>query len=77
MTEYGNINQPNVGILGVGAIKKQPVVIETEYGDAIFTRSIMMISLGFDHRLIDGAEGAKFIQSIRNNLEKIDFNQSL
>ena len=49
------INQPNVGILGVGAIKKQPVVIESELGDTIGIRSQMILSLGFDHRLIDGA----------------------
>ena len=68
------INQPNVGILGVGAIKKQPVVIESVNGDSIAIRSIMMLSLGFDHRLIDGAGGAKFLEKIRNNLEKIDLN---
>ena len=49
------INQPNTGILGVGAIKKQPVVIESDGVDAIGIRNIMMLSLGFDHRLIDGA----------------------
>lgn len=68
------INQPNVGILGVGAIKKQPVVIESIDGDAIAIRSIMILSLGFDHRLIDGAGGAKFLEKIRNNLETIDLN---
>ena len=68
------INQPNVGILGVGAIKKQPVVIESVNGDSIAIRSIMMLSLGFDHRLIDGAGGAKFLEKIRNNLEEIDLN---
>lgn len=68
------INQPNVGILGVGAIKKQPVVIESIDGDAIAIRNIMILSLGFDHRLIDGAGGAKFLEKIRNNLEKIDLN---
>ena len=68
------INQPNVGILGVGAIKKQPVVIESIDGDAIAIRNIMILSLGFDHRLIDGAGGAKFLEKIRNNLETIDLN---
>jgi len=63
------INQPNVGILGVGAIKKQPVVVESSNGDAIAIRSIMILSLGFDHRLIDGAEGSKFITNIKNYLE--------
>ena len=63
------INQPNVGILGAGAIKKQPVVVEREHADSIAIRSIMMLSLGFDHRLIDGAGGAQFIQEVKNNLE--------
>ena len=54
------INQPNVGILGVGAIKKKPVVIEDIDGDSIGIKNMMILSLGFDHRLIDGAEGARF-----------------
>jgi 2-oxoglutarate dehydrogenase E2 component (dihydrolipoamide succinyltransferase) len=66
------INQPNVGILGVGSVKKQPVVIEDgSSGDLIGIKSMMMISLGFDHRLIDGAEGSKFIGTIKRNLESI------
>lgn len=68
------INQPNVGILGVGTIKKKPVVIETEHGDTIGIRSMMHLSLGFDHRLIDGSGGAKFIEMVLNNLENIDLN---
>jgi len=66
------INQPNVGILGIGAIKKQPVVIETVEGDSIAIRSIMMLTLGFDHRLIDGAGGSKFLERVRYYLENID-----
>jgi len=68
------INQPNVGILGVGAIKKQPIVVESTEGDAIAIRSMMMLSLGFDHRIIDGAGGAKFISQVKNNLETMDLN---
>ena len=71
------INQPNVGILGVGAIKKQAVVVESHQGDAIAIRSIMMLSLGFDHRLIDGAGGAKFIERIRHYLVTMDLRQVL
>ena len=71
------INQPNVGILGVGAIKKQPVVIETSEGDSIAIRSMMMLSLGFDHRLIDGAGGATFISKIKNNLENMNLKDLL
>ncbi|MAE10130.1 MAG: diapophytoene dehydrogenase [Candidatus Marinimicrobia bacterium] len=70
------INQPNVGILGVGTIKKKPVVISTDKGDEIGIRNMMMVSLGFDHRLIDGAEGSRFITSVCQNLINIDL-QSL
>ena len=66
------INQPNVGILGVGAIKKQPVVIESDLGDTIGIRSRMILSLGFDHRLIDGAGGSQFIEKIRFEIENMD-----
>ncbi len=65
------INQPNVGILGVGTIKKRPVVIESDSGDTIGIRSIMYLSLGMDHRLIDGAGGSRFIDSVRKNLENV------
>ena len=59
------INQPNVGILGVGAVKKRPVVIETKDGDTIGIKSMMILSLGFDHRLVDGAGGSQFIEMVR------------
>ncbi len=71
------INQPNVGILGVGAIKKQPVVVESPQGDAIAIRSMMMLSLGFDHRLIDGASGAKFLERVRHYLETMNLETVL
>ena len=66
------INQPNVGILGIGTIKKKPVVIEAEIGDTIGVRSMMMVSLGFDHRLIDGSGGSMFINSVCKNLSNMD-----
>ena len=59
------INQPQVAILGVGVIKKRPVVID----DAIAIRPIMYLSLSFDHRLIDGADAAKFLSHIVKDLE--------
>ncbi len=62
------INQPQLGILGVGAIKKRPVVID----DAIAIRSIMYLSLSYDHRVIDGALAAQFVQKIRDSLETYD-----
>ena len=71
------INQPNVGILGTGQIKKQPVVIEKNDTDVIAIRQIMALSLGFDHRLIDGAGGAKFLLEIKNNLENLNFESLL
>ena len=71
------INQPNVGILGTGAIKKQPIVIERDNSDIIAIRSMMMLSLGFDHRLIDGAGGAIFIAKVKENLEMMDLKDLL
>ncbi len=67
------INQPQVAILGVGAIKKRPVVID----DAIAIRPILYLSLTIDHRLIDGAMGARFLQRIGQLLEEYDPEMSL
>ena len=63
------INQPNVGILSVGSIEKKPVVKETEYGDAVFIRNMLYLTLGYDHRLIDGAYGTKFLGRLKYLLE--------
>ena len=65
----GIINQPNVALLSVGAIHKRPVVKETEYGDIIVPRSMMYLTLGYDHRIIDGAYGTKFLAKIKELLE--------
>ena len=67
------INQPQVAILGVGAIKKRPVVID----DAIAIRSMVYISMSYDHRIIDGALGGMFLQRIVEYLENFDINRSL
>ena len=71
---YGTpvINQPNSAILGIGVVKKRPVVHETPRGDAIVIRSMTYLSLGFDHRLIDGAGGGKFLESVVHYLENMD-----
>ena len=69
------INQPNVGILSVGSIEKRPVVKETEYGDAVFVRHMLYLTLGYDHRLIDGAYGTKFLSWIKQLLENYDGNE--
>jgi len=74
---YPIINQPNVAILGVGAIKKRPVVIETKAGDEIAIRQMCVFTLGFDHRLVDGAMGGQFIEEIMQNLESVDPQKEL
>jgi len=66
------INQPQVAILAVGAIKKRPVVIETEQGDSIAIRHMMFISMSYDHRIIDGALGSTFLNAVAKELENFD-----
>jgi len=63
------INQPQIAILGTGAIKKRPVVIETSQGDAVVIKPIMFLTLAFDHRIVDGALGGKFLMKIIEYLE--------
>jgi pyruvate dehydrogenase E2 component (dihydrolipoamide acetyltransferase) len=63
------INQPQVAILGVGGVKKRPVVVETKEGDVIAIRSMCILSLTFDHRLIDGAIADQFMARIREFIE--------
>ena len=63
------INQPQVAILAVGAIKKRPVVIETPQGDSIAIRHMMVLSLSYDHRVVDGALGATFLTAVAKELE--------
>lgn len=66
---YPLINQPQIAILGTGAVKKRAVVIESEHGDSIAIKPTMFLTLSFDHRLIDGALGGKFLMKIVENLE--------
>ena len=61
------INQPQVAILAVGAIKKRPVVIETPHGDSIAIRHMMYLSMSYDHRIIDGSLGATFLHQLQMN----------
>jgi 2-oxoglutarate dehydrogenase E2 component (dihydrolipoamide succinyltransferase) len=66
------INQPQVAILATGAITKKPVVKEhPDYGDVVVIRSMVYLSLSYDHRIIDGAMGASFLRSVVANLEAI------
>jgi 2-oxoglutarate dehydrogenase E2 component (dihydrolipoamide succinyltransferase) len=71
------INQPQVAIMAVGAIKKRPMVIETAQGDTIGIRHMMYISLSYDHRIIDGALGSTFLNSVSKELENFDSNRSI
>jgi 2-oxoglutarate dehydrogenase E2 component (dihydrolipoamide succinyltransferase) len=63
------INQPQAAILGTGIVRKTPVVIETEEGDVIAIRQIMILSLSYDHRVIDGALAGKFLHKVKEILE--------
>lgn len=71
------INQPQVAIMAVGAIKKRPMVIETPQGDSIAIRHMMYISLSYDHRIIDGALGSTFLNAVSKELENFDINRSI
>jgi 2-oxoglutarate dehydrogenase E2 component (dihydrolipoamide succinyltransferase) len=71
------INQPQVAIMAVGAIKKRPVVIETEQGDSIAIRHMMYISLSYDHRIIDGALGSTFLNAVAKEFENFDGKRSI
>jgi 2-oxoglutarate dehydrogenase E2 component (dihydrolipoamide succinyltransferase) len=71
------INQPQVAILAVGAIKKRPVVVETKEGDSIAIRHMMYLSLSYDHRVIDGAMGSTFLSAVAKELEHFDSEKSV
>ncbi|MCC7430331.1 2-oxo acid dehydrogenase subunit E2 [bacterium] len=77
---YGNlfgfaiISQPQVGIVGVGAIQKRPVVLE---GDVIAIRSMMYLTLSYDHRMIDGSYGGQFLQRVCHYLKTFDVTQNI
>lgn len=71
------INQPQVAILAVGAIKKKPAVLETEFGDVIAIRHMMFLSLSYDHRVVDGALGGSFVRRVADYLENWDVNREM
>ena len=71
------INQPQVAILAVGTIKKKPAVIETPQGDVIAIRHMMMMSLSYDHRVVDGALGGSFLSRISHYLENWDADRQI
>ncbi len=71
------INQPQAAILALGAIRKKPAVLETEYGDVIAIRQMMFMSLSYDHRIIDGFLGGSFLKRIADYLENFDPNRGI
>ncbi len=83
ITNYGSagtlmdtpiINQPQVAILGTGALVKRPVVVaDPQLGEVIAVRDMMYLSLSYDHRLVDGAEAARFLSTVKARLDEGDF----
>ena len=71
------INQPQVGILALGAIRKVPAVIETNEGDFIGIRQKMFLSHSYDHRVVNGALGGQFLKTVKDLLEAWDENRSI
>jgi 2-oxoglutarate dehydrogenase E2 component (dihydrolipoamide succinyltransferase) len=68
------INQPQVAILAIGAVVKRPVVIETPGGDTIGIRKIAILSLSYDHRVVDGALAGQYLKTVRDYIQRIDPN---
>lgn len=71
------INQPQVAILALGAIRKRPAVIETEDGDVIAIRNMMFLSHSYDHRVVDGALGGMFVRRVADLLESFDVHRAI
>ncbi|MEU8249468.1 2-oxoglutarate dehydrogenase, E2 component, dihydrolipoamide succinyltransferase [Nonomuraea sp. NPDC048916] len=71
------LNQPQVGMLGTGAVVKRPVVIDTAEGEVIAVRSMVYLALTYDHRLVDGADAARFLTTIKRRLEEGRFEAQL
>ena len=71
------INQPQVGILALGAIRKKPAVIETPEGDMVGIRHMMFLSHSYDHRVVDGMLGGSFVKRVATYLEEFDLNRSV
>ncbi len=71
------INLPQVGILGTGTVVKRPVVVTSDEGDSIAIRSMMYLALSYDHRLVDGADAARFLSTMKQRLEEGAFEADL
>jgi 2-oxoglutarate dehydrogenase E2 component (dihydrolipoamide succinyltransferase) len=86
LTNYGSvgnlmgtpiINQPQVAIIGTGAIEKRPVVRETPEGDVIAIRHMMYLSMSYDHRIVDGAHGGAFLNRVKQLLQEFDTDRAV
>src|SRR3712207_2701231 len=72
------INQPQVAILGTGSVVKRPVVIQPpELGETIAVRAMVYLALSYDHRIVDGADAARFLTTVRQRLEEGRFEGDL
>jgi len=71
------INQPQAAIMAVGAIRKKPAVLETEYGDIIAIRHMMFLSMSYDHRVVDGFLGGSFLRKVADYLEGFDGDRAV
>ncbi len=71
------INQPQVAIMAIGAIRKKPAVLETAYGDVIAIRQMMFLSLSYDHRVVDGMLGGSFLRRVADYLEQFDGKRAI
>ena len=71
------INQPQVAIMAVGAVRKKPAVIETPQGDSIGIRQMMFLSHSYDHRVVDGALGGSFVRRVADYLEQFDTTREI
>jgi len=68
---------PQVAILGTGVVTKKPVVVTVDGADAIAVRSTVYLALSYDHRIIDGADAARFLTAVKERLEEADFDDDL
>lgn len=68
------LNAPQSAILGTGAVVERPVVVRTDHGKAIAIRSMVYLALSYDHRIVDGADAARFLQTVRARLEQAEFD---
>ena len=81
--QFGNItgtpiiNQPEVAILAIGAIKKKPAVVETPEGDTIGIRNIMVLAMSYDHRVVDGMFGGMFVERVAQLLQNFDIHRAV